>query len=250
MANSRIFTFGCSFTQYYYPTWADMICYKNDGFNFGQKAGGVTQILHKVANANRKHKFTELDKIIIMLPSLFRHDVGTMQNNDVVWDCKGSQHSNSDIPNEYMFMENLNNIIFLKEYLEASELCYWFTAMHDIFDGSFMEYQNLNEQQLSHLDYVSKIIDFEYPTMMESLCNIPGQWGSRSQLYQHGGLPDLHPTVLEHYEYATKITKVNISKEDILVVHNKLLKMTDVNEMHTWCKENFNVFCNQSNQIY
>ena len=89
MANSRIFTFGCSFTQYYYPTWADMICYKNDGFNFGQKAGGVTQILHKVANANRKHKFTELDKIIIMLPSLFRHDVGTMQNNDVVRVSRG-----------------------------------------------------------------------------------------------------------------------------------------------------------------
>jgi hypothetical protein len=26
---SRIFTFGCSFTEYEWPTWADIILYKN-----------------------------------------------------------------------------------------------------------------------------------------------------------------------------------------------------------------------------
>jgi len=31
----RIFTFGCSFTEYSWPTWADMILHKREGVNYG-----------------------------------------------------------------------------------------------------------------------------------------------------------------------------------------------------------------------
>lgn len=250
MSNSRIFTFGCSFTEWYWPTWADMICYKNDGYNFGQKGGGITQILHKVANANRKYNFTELDKIIIMLPSLFRLDNISTNNGETVWECQGSQFANPEVPKDWMLMQSLNDIIFLKEYLEANELCYWFTAIHDIFDTTFAEYQNLNQQQLDHLQYVSEIIKFDYPTMMETLVSIEGQWGSRTPLYTHRDSPELHPTILEHYDYANKIEKVNIQREDILIAHHKMLQLKNVDEMNDWCKENFNIFSTQGYQIY
>jgi len=250
VTQSRIFTFGCSFTQYFWPTWADMICYKNDGYNFGQKGGGTTQILHKVANANRKYNFTELDKIIIMLPSLFRHDKIDIHNGKTVWVCNGSQYENPEISNDWMFTQSLNDIIFLKEYLEANELFYWFTAMHDIFNSDFVEYQDLSEQQLEHLNYVSEHIDFKYPTMLESLVSIPNEWGSRNPLYTHGGSPDLHPTILEHYEYANKIEKVNIRREDILIAHHMMLQLNNVSEMNAWCNKNFNIFSSQRSNIY
>ena len=45
MNKNRIFTFGCSFTQYCWPTWADMLLYENSGKNYGISGGGFDQIL-------------------------------------------------------------------------------------------------------------------------------------------------------------------------------------------------------------
>lgn len=74
----RIFAFGCSFTGYIYPTWADLI-YKSMSpdvkfYNFAKSGGGNVFIANRITEANRKFKFTETDLVVLMWSTSARID--------------------------------------------------------------------------------------------------------------------------------------------------------------------------------
>ena len=70
----RIFTFGCSFTEYTWPTWADMILYNNEGVNYGICGGGFENILNNLVQCDFDYKLTPEDVIVIVYPNLLRWD--------------------------------------------------------------------------------------------------------------------------------------------------------------------------------
>ncbi len=70
-----MFTFGCSHTCYYWPTWADMISLEyKDYYNFGQPGTDNLSILNKLIRANDYFKITKDDTVLIMLTSWDRID--------------------------------------------------------------------------------------------------------------------------------------------------------------------------------
>lgn len=73
---SRLFTFGCSFTQYMWPTWATIVGYdlQKELFNFGLAGIGNVGIYHRIIEADIKYKFTPEDKIMILWTSFSRED--------------------------------------------------------------------------------------------------------------------------------------------------------------------------------
>lgn len=84
----RFFSFGCSFTQYFWPTWADIIGREIPYYeNWGRGGAGNQYIMSSVIECDIKHKFTETDLVIIMWTSTSREDryidgkwVGTPSN--------------------------------------------------------------------------------------------------------------------------------------------------------------------------
>lgn len=72
----RAFAFGCSFTKYLYPTWADLIFNEIDGkcYNFGKQGSGNLAIASRIAEANTRFKFTENDLVMVMYSSACRED--------------------------------------------------------------------------------------------------------------------------------------------------------------------------------
>lgn len=76
MTYNRFFAFGCSITQYGYPTWADIIGYDLDieYFNFGIQGLGNVGIASRILEADIQHKFTENDLIMIGWSSWTRED--------------------------------------------------------------------------------------------------------------------------------------------------------------------------------
>tara|TARA_B100000925_G_C22003310_1_gene472376 strand:+ start:1696 stop:2559 length:864 start_codon:yes stop_codon:yes gene_type:complete len=75
----RIFAFGCSLTQYFYPTWADILIhqYKLKGFqgsNWAKSGAGNMYINMRLWEANTIHKFTKDDIILLQWSSMFRED--------------------------------------------------------------------------------------------------------------------------------------------------------------------------------
>jgi len=73
----RFFAFGCSFTDYAYPTWADIVSVEMphaEYYNLGRSGSGNLLISNRIAQANCKFKFCETDLIIVMWSTAYRED--------------------------------------------------------------------------------------------------------------------------------------------------------------------------------
>ena len=71
----RLFTFGCSMTKYYYPTWADIIGREWEIFeNWGRAGGGNHFIFNSVIECNARNKFTCDDTVMVLWSGLARID--------------------------------------------------------------------------------------------------------------------------------------------------------------------------------
>ena len=73
----RLFTFGCSFTGYMWPTWADMLHKEMpdaEFYNLGKSGAGQLFILSMLVEANERYKFDKDDLIVIQWSTFFRED--------------------------------------------------------------------------------------------------------------------------------------------------------------------------------
>jgi len=72
---TRFFTFGCSFTNYWWPTWADILGKQYKKFyNYGYSGAGNQYIFNSIVEANLKHKFNHSDTVAIMWSNPARED--------------------------------------------------------------------------------------------------------------------------------------------------------------------------------
>ena len=72
----RVFAFGCSFTYYKWPTWADLIAVETKAkyYNYAISGLGNMGIMARVAEANAKYKFNDTDLVMIMWSTFGRED--------------------------------------------------------------------------------------------------------------------------------------------------------------------------------
>jgi hypothetical protein len=71
----RFFAFGDSFTNYYWPTWADIVAQEIEYYeNWGLKGSGNHYIFNSVIECNTRNKFTKDDIVIIMWTGCTRED--------------------------------------------------------------------------------------------------------------------------------------------------------------------------------
>jgi hypothetical protein len=76
MKPTRLFTFGCSFTNYVWPTWADIIGSKYKlHYNLGSKGAGNYYVASKLYETHLNCNITKDDNVIIMLSSANRLDI-------------------------------------------------------------------------------------------------------------------------------------------------------------------------------
>lgn len=75
MNKGRLFTFGCSYTQWRWPTWADILGQEFEEYqNWGREGAGNQFIFHSLIEANQRNKFTPNDTVIVMWSSPDRED--------------------------------------------------------------------------------------------------------------------------------------------------------------------------------
>jgi hypothetical protein len=73
---NRIFTFGCSFTEWWCPTWADIIAtdLAIPSQNWGVSGTGNVAIQHRMVECDLKNTFTDDDLILVLWSSWSRED--------------------------------------------------------------------------------------------------------------------------------------------------------------------------------
>ena len=89
---NRIFFFGCSYTHFAWPTWADILGVHASGYaidcpelnnnsvatyNFGRSGDSNAGIMHRLLLANAQYNFKSDDIICVQWTSKFRHSIAT-----------------------------------------------------------------------------------------------------------------------------------------------------------------------------
>jgi hypothetical protein len=146
--NRRLFTFGCSFTNYYlWPTWADLLGSDYElFFNWGHPGLGNKAIAERVVEAHARFRFTKDDIIIVQWTSHLRNDWMNFQMNKTdnsFWRTKGSIFSKENqklYDRKWMmtfwdekayYLHTLNHILLCQGFLDSIG-CDWFmTSMTD-----------------------------------------------------------------------------------------------------------------------
>lgn len=104
MVMQRLFTFGCSFTNWCWPTWADIVSQDYDYYeNWGLGGAGNKLIHASLVECIQRNNITADDTVIIMWSSQARED--RFLNGE--WFRQGSVY-NSEYPEE--FVENFTDL--------------------------------------------------------------------------------------------------------------------------------------------
>jgi hypothetical protein len=203
----RLFTFGCSFTFYSYPTWANIMS-KNfndiEFYNFGASGGGNQFISNRITEVNRKFKFNEDDLIMVMWSTHCRED----RFINPYWKIPGNIFSQNVYPEKFV-KENCDPLGYLIKDLSLIDLTT--TYLNSLPAISFqmfsvpIEYQHEHDDvqiKTSVLETYSDLIKKFNISLFESL---PGQrWPSHIKYFDHVHnrmLKEYHPTPKQYYDY-------------------------------------------------
>ena len=201
--NKRLFTFGCSFTSWKWPTWNDYI-----GLNFDKYytlgCGGADNknILYRLLQADKKYKFTSDDTIMIMFTSFNRfsyvdkdnfyiHNIGDLvEHNLKVHPIAKNYNFATAIYDSCIMIQSLKTILDAKnikyEFLQSME--------HDFYNDNFKM-----EGDVDPL-YKDTLKLFKYP-VMETWCYEKYDFNKEKVIWQDEGSRDGHPTMKHHFDF-------------------------------------------------
>lgn len=144
----RLFAFGCSFTSYAWPTWADLLGSDFDHFeNWGLAGVGNRAIAERVAECHVRNKFNKDDVVIVQWSSHLRNDWWhqySLPERKAHWKTAGSIFNYLNEPlydkkwlKTFFFepayvMHSLNHLVMTQNLLEASGCTWFMTGMGDL----------------------------------------------------------------------------------------------------------------------
>lgn len=225
---SRLFTFGCSFTNYRWSTWADCLAPEFDEFqNWGQSGGGNHFIFNSVMEADQRHKFRSGDTVIVCWTNWFREDRYVKDH----WVTLGSMPNSNlyvkDFLDNYVdergcLIRDLAMIKAVKTLLESVPGLNWkFLSMVPILQEDLWSEKDSTHANVINLyqDVINSILP-SFRTILR-----PNGWGGCKNRNN-----DPHPNPVEHLEYldailpgwVTKLeTRVKMQEETMLLEQNK-----------------------------
>ena len=209
----RLFAFGCSFTNYRWPTWVDCLTPEFDlAQNWGQAGGGNHYIFNSVMEADQRHRFGQDDTVIVCWTSMDRED--RYINNR--WHTPGNAHFaktvyhpdylRSHIDERGFLIRDLAYIKAVKTLLESrSEVRWKFLSMTEIWSRPFPE------------DNVSLYRDVMrlYSDVLD--CVLPGY--DKTVFLNNWPKPgaDPHPSPAEHLAYLDAVLPGWVTKPETRV---------------------------------
>jgi hypothetical protein len=223
----RFFAFGCSFTRYYWGTWADILAAnypEREYYNFAEIGGGNQLILNRVMQADEYYNFTPNDVIMVQWTNVTREDRWLKTNiNDTSgsWKCCGNIYSSKyyeDILEKYTCPENF----FLRDLAAIK-------AVQSLLDFKQCYQEHFTMVPIEQLDQYNLVTLSSPSDMVNNLLNIykstinrlkPSyytvlfnkDWNSRiprplNPFDSRPGIPnpDSHPTPYEHLLYLNMV---------------------------------------------
>lgn len=226
----RFFAFGCSFTQYFWPTWADIISKEiKESYNYGCSGAGNFFIFQSLIEAIIKHNINEHDLVMIMFSNVTREDRFTKKRG---WITPGNLYFQNEYNEHFLekylcdhgyLMRDLNLVAGSKFALDNVGCDYKFMSMVP-FDS-----KQSDNFKMSEIEYLLKFYDDILTTVAPSVFDtiFNGNWNSRQPRpkydvsWQKEKYSDNHPTPKEHLEYLlTVFPDIKLTEETLFYVEN------------------------------
>jgi hypothetical protein len=183
----RLFTFGCSFTNYKWPTWADILAKDFDHYeNWAQEGGGNHFIFNSLNEAIVRNNISKDDTVIIMWTSIIRED----RYVNGRWIARGSIYNQSKDFYDDHFIKNctdnrgylLRDLAFIHaagKMLDQLGVNYVFLSMIPL--SNVDDYTKTNADNVDDvLKLYKETIDVIKPSIYEVVFNF--NWFSREFL--------------------------------------------------------------------
>jgi|AntAceMinimDraft_12_1070368.scaffolds.fasta_scaffold02628_3 hypothetical protein len=204
---SRIIIFGCSYTQYGWPTWANILGYdmEIEYHNFALPGLGNVGIMHRMVEANAKLKFNKDDKIFILWSSWSRED--RIRNSN--WVCTGSVFNGGNT--EY-------NRYFIKRYWSYdNDIVKNSTAIiaaNKMF-GEYITWQGSAFKLAKNEAFKTKKTSSEITKFyLDQLPEIPYYNFERSEFQKpFDVIQDCHPDIIQHMQILQEFIYPAIDKQ-------------------------------------
>jgi hypothetical protein len=204
---TRLFTFGCSFTNYRWSTWADCLAPEFDYFeNWGQSGGGNHYIFNSVMECDQRHNFGSGDTVIVCWTSFARDD----RYVDGRWHTLGNMFSSPIYTAEYLkthveergyLIRDLAFIKAVKTLLDARPGIIWkFLSMAELVDSRTSLHRDASGLYSDVLDSIAP--GFDQTVFLNN-------WPKSGD--------DPHPSPAEHLAYLDTVLPGWVTKEDTRV---------------------------------
>ena len=198
---STLYTFGCSFTQYKWPTWAD---YLHAGGlakhyeNWGLPGGSNDFIFHSVMEC--LDKITNKDIVCVMWSQPHRI---SDYNDEQGWDMPGNAYlyqpkeRTKYLHEDKIALENHSYFRAVATLLESRDVNFYFTSM-ELIDLKY-------EQVFNTKHYFNS-----------SMAEFLGYTGANETTWRETLPNDKHPSPREHAAFAKQMFDIDNSKIDTL----------------------------------
>tara|TARA_B100000674_G_C37813182_1_gene902079 strand:- start:7 stop:813 length:807 start_codon:yes stop_codon:yes gene_type:complete len=248
---NRIFAFGCSFTNYCWPTWADIIAHENlkaDYINRAMPGAGNSFILAHLSQAIRYHNIGADDLVTIMWSTFYRHD----SYREGKWHIPGNIYSQYDIPHSVL-INHLNDtrgfaiqdfaiIDTATKMLDGAD--FDSIAMWGV-SPSLQNYYGLSqhpecEEQWKDVELLYKDLDNHIlPDLLGTGCE--GEWAETFTFKKQDNSDyiDYHPKTSKYAEYLEKIG-LALTDDTKQWAHQcdehtaNIVYQDDLNYLHKW----------------
>lgn len=201
---SRLIVSGCSFTNYFHPTWAWFLSSAyTETYNYGQSGAGNEYIYHSIVDADTDLQLNKDDTVVIAWSGYYRFDrfiefktrTGWATNGDWSYD-PNFKTLEQFVHDEGWIRKSVNYITATARYLKSKNIKYVFTSLYDL---------NIKFGNKVHADpYVVKLLadiyndNFIYP---EGLLAVFLKHREQNKT----GTVESHPILSEHQLFASGI---------------------------------------------
>jgi hypothetical protein len=180
---TRLFTFGCSFTKYWWPTWATIAGQSFSEFeNWGCIGAGNMFIFNALVEASITQNICSDDTVMIMWSSMTRED----RYKNKAWLCPGNIYSQTLYSQEFVdtmadlrgfYIRDLALIHSARLILEKIGCKYHFMSMIDISNPWETETEKTDDNITDLLVQYKDTLSVFKPSVHEVIFNF--DWWSR-----------------------------------------------------------------------
>jgi hypothetical protein len=212
----RLFTIGCSFTEYFYPTWANVLSKSMPNaefYNLGLSGTSNPFIANRLVEGNLKFKFCETDLVVVMWTTTARETHYVRGR----WYNPGNIFSQGEYSKEFVEKFADPNGYLIRDLATIEMATAYANNLPCTYIGLLstpIDFHYLGDTNLTYDDAMtSKIVDTyqdllsTFPKSMFEL-EMNRHWtpGSRySSSYFKGIRDDYHPSPTRYCNYLTKV---------------------------------------------